>query len=221
MTSALTPPPYSFFAYGLFISHAWDYAEDYDGVVRLLDSDLRLPWKNLSIPIERPIEMSTLLPKSNRRIIRELEERISQSDALLVLAGMYVHHSAWIQSEIEIAQDYKKPIIGVKPRGQERLPFALQSLACELVGWTTPSIVQAVRSRVRPSHRVFSKQTVPSTAAANVPNSWTNLQPPPSTSVSPLAKQINPRVSSPAGLNSQLSNLALLAGLKRAMDEKK
>jgi hypothetical protein len=114
------------------------------------------------IPIDNPIKMPDLLPKSNRCILKELEERIKESDALLVLAGMYVRHSAWIQSEIEAASEFCKPIIGVKPRGQERIPAALPALACELVGWTTDSIVGAIRRHAKPSRTVVAPMPIPS-----------------------------------------------------------
>jgi len=42
---------------------------------------------------------------------------------------MYVAHRQWIQSEIESALDFKKPIVGVAPRGQERIPEAARWLS--------------------------------------------------------------------------------------------
>jgi hypothetical protein len=163
MQPFLAPPPIvpTNLGYGLFISHAWDYAYDYEAVVRLLKSDLRFKWEDLSVPIEKSIATSLILPKSNRRILKELEERIKQADALLVLAGMYVTHSGWIQSEIEVAQDFGKPIIGIKPRGQERIPLALQFLARDLVGWTTDSIVGAIRTYAKPTRKPTRKVSVP------------------------------------------------------------
>ena len=163
MQPFLTHPPIlpANLAYGLFISHAWDYADDYDAVVRLLKNDIWFKWEDLSVPIEKPIAMSIVLPKSNRRILKELEERINEADALLVLAGIYVSHSGWIQSEIEVARDFGKPIIGIKPRGQERIPVALQLLARDLVGWTTNSIVGAIRTHAKPTRKVSVPITAP------------------------------------------------------------
>ncbi len=174
MPSLFRPPISSTsLGYGLFISHAWDYALAYRAVVLRLNADKNLKWKDLSVPIENPIQMLASLPKSNRTIVKELEERIKQADALLVLAGMYVHHSGWIQSEIEIALDFSKPIIGIRPRGQERIPAALDC-ARELVGWTTDSIASAVRKHARPTHLVSNS---PDIAA---PNMGKTLYPPPS-----------------------------------------
>ena len=146
----ISPPPQPV-PYRLFISHAWDYADEYDGVVRLLNSYPGFSWEDLSIPIENPVKMSPSFPKSYRRIVREIEERIKQSDCLLVLAGMYVHHSGWIHSEIEVAEEYQKPIIAVRPQGQERFPLLLTIKATQEVGWNSRSIVAAIRAYATPT----------------------------------------------------------------------
>jgi hypothetical protein len=130
--------------YSLFISHAWDYKDEYDGIVKLLNGDISFNWENLSVPFNQPLPMSALLPKSHRSIIRQLDEKINKADCLLVLAGMYAAHRGWIQSEIEAAQEFGKPIIAIVPRGQERLPKVIQA-ADETVGWASKSIIEAVR----------------------------------------------------------------------------
>lgn len=114
----LTPPPGAFRRYKVFISHAWDYKDDYDGVVNLLNLDRTFVWTNLSVPIEAPLKMTLLLNKSYRSIVRQLDDRIALADCVLVLAAMYFKHRGWIQSEIEAALDFRKPIIAISPRGQ-------------------------------------------------------------------------------------------------------
>ncbi|MCC8422878.1 hypothetical protein [Photorhabdus thracensis] len=39
-----------------------------------------------------------------------------------------------MQEEIKIAQSYNKPIIGIIPWGQERIPTEIQYIAKEMVG---------------------------------------------------------------------------------------
>jgi hypothetical protein len=140
--------------YKLFISHAWDYTAAYDGVVSLLNADKSFKWINRSVPVDEPLSafMSPLLLKSYRSIVRQLDERIRESDCVLVLAAMYVAHRGWIQSEIEAALEFKKPIIAVRPLGQERVPQALsQEAITDQVGWRTDSIISAIRRHVQVS----------------------------------------------------------------------
>src|ERR1035441_1363752 len=136
--------------YGLFISHAWDYKGEYEGLVNLLNKHPGFLWDNLSVPEDRPLAFLLQLPKSYRYMVRQLDYKIANADCLLVLAGMYVAHRGWIQSEIEAAKDFRKPIIAVNPRGNERFPEAVSQAADEIVGWNSESIVSAIRRRVPP-----------------------------------------------------------------------
>jgi hypothetical protein len=94
-----------------------------------LNSDVHFLWENCSVPKDDPLRFLQRLPKSYRYLVRQLDERIFQSDYPLVLAGMYAAHSGWIQSEIEAAKDLGKPIIAARPRGNERLPDAVMHAA--------------------------------------------------------------------------------------------
>jgi hypothetical protein len=145
---SLSSPPRT---YSLFLSHAWDYHEEYEGLVNLLNGASSFHWKNLSIPRDNPVAPNPLLQRSNRQLIREIDRRIQEADCVLIIAGMYCKHREWIQSEIEAAQEFGKSIIGVRPRGRERAPQEV-SIAVggeeNLVNWYTESIVAAIRRRV-------------------------------------------------------------------------
>ena len=78
----------------------------------------------------------------------ELDNQIRPASCVLIISGMYAAYSDWIQSEIDIAQAYSKPIIGILPRGQERVPQVVQRAAKEMVGWTTTSIIAAIKRNV-------------------------------------------------------------------------
>jgi hypothetical protein len=168
--SLLSPPPRLSRKYKLFVSHAWNYKDEYERVVALLNADSGFGWENLSVPECQPLPLSNSLPKSYRFLVRQLDERISSADCLLVLAGMYVAHSGWIQSEIEAAKEFRKPIIAVEPRGQERFPEAVRQAADDVVGWTGASMISAVRRLVGPQ----TARTILTGA------SLADLQPPPS-----------------------------------------
>ncbi len=140
-----TPPSRE---YLLFISHAWDYKGDYEGVVNLLRSDRSFEWQDLSVQKDNPLPKLFHLPKSNRHICRQLDDLISKADCLLVLDAMYTAQRAWMQSEIEAAQDFGKPIIAIAPRGQERFSEVVRYAADARVGWNSASIINAIRKLV-------------------------------------------------------------------------
>lgn len=130
--------------YDLFISHAWRYNEDYYRLVNLLNGAPNFKWRNYSVPEHDPV-LDPDDEQDAKILTAELDGQIKPVNCVLIISGMYVTHSKWIQTEINIAQKYGKPIIGIKPRGQERIPVAVSSVAKEMVGWNTDSIVSAIR----------------------------------------------------------------------------
>ena len=130
--------------YHLFISHAWRYDSDYYHLVNLLNSDSYFHWSNYSVPSHDPV-VDPDTPVGFRILKLELDHQIRPVNCVLVISGMYAAYREWIEVEIDIAQSYQKPIIGVIPRGQERIPLKVQNAAKEMVGWNTNSIIQAIR----------------------------------------------------------------------------
>jgi len=60
---------------------------------------------------------------------------------------MYAAHSDWIEYEINEANRLNKPIVAVKPWGQERILQIVQDASwCEPVGWNSASVVAAIRN---------------------------------------------------------------------------
>ena len=128
--------------YDLFLSHVWrkSHNSEYYRLEKLLKQARFFSWRNYSVPEHDPLGT-----KTDRELSQALDRQISPVNCFLVVSGMYVNHRRWIQEEIDIAQDYDKPIIGVIPRGQERVPTEVQEIALEMVGWQTSSIVAAIR----------------------------------------------------------------------------
>jgi len=126
--------------YNLMISHAWKYGVHYDNLVNLLSNASYFRWQNFSVPADHPIHAG-----STRRIWQELNERVRHTHAVLMLAGIYASHSDWMKEEVEMARSYGKPIIGIRPRGNERLSMVVEGAATDMVNWNTASIVSAIR----------------------------------------------------------------------------
>lgn len=130
--------------YDLFISHAWKYNEDYYKLVEMLDNASNFKYRNYSVPKHDPlVDPNTEVGK--KKLKELLDKQIKPVNCVLIIAGMYVAHRYWLQTEIDIAQSNNKPIIGIKPWGQERVPKEVQDAAVEVVGWNTSSFVTAIR----------------------------------------------------------------------------
>ena len=58
---------------------------------------------------------------------------------------MYTSYSKWIDYEIDEAIRFGKPIIGLRPWGQERVPSKILNNATVMVGWNRDSLISAIR----------------------------------------------------------------------------
>ena len=76
---------------------------------------------------------------------------MAPSQVVLILAGVYATYSKWINIEIDLAlRGYlnSKPIIAIRPWGNERISEPVRQAADRIVGWNTESVVQAIRDLV-------------------------------------------------------------------------
>ena len=127
--------------YHILISHSWDYGDDYERIKGWLDDTPYFYWTNYSVPLSKPLDVH-----SKKELQQKLDNRISACSCIIVLSGMYVSYSEWIDFEIRTALQYGKPIIAVKPWGQQRIPDIISDYADEIVGWNSDSVVSAVRA---------------------------------------------------------------------------
>ena len=71
-------------------------------------------------------------------------EAIADSDALIVLSGLWEDNRDMIEEHIRYAQSFEKAIIIIRPYGAEEIPPELQEVATKVVGWNTACIVDAI-----------------------------------------------------------------------------
>lgn len=128
-----------FRTYNLFISHCWSYDHEYVRLVNLLNNAPDFSWKNYSVSCDNP-----LMGGSKKKLAEEIDRQIRLASAVLVISGIYVSHREWIQFEINLADQYDKPIVGIVPRGNVNIPAAIRSSAWDIVSWSTNSIVNSI-----------------------------------------------------------------------------
>ena len=114
--------------YDLFISHAWTDNDEYYRILEFLNSAQRFQYRNYSVPEHDPLHTST-----NNQLLEALVRQIRPVNCVLVLAGMYVNHREWMKAEIQIAQGFNKPIIGIMPWGQQRTPAEVQDASHAMI----------------------------------------------------------------------------------------
>lgn len=127
--------------YNLFISHSWKYTDSYNSLLNILYNRGYFTFKNYSVPRIDPI----IDAEGDIALYSAIKNQMGPSSVVLILAGVYASYSKWIDAEIRIAQDYKKPIIAIEPWGSERTSLVVKNAADKIVKWNANSIVAAIR----------------------------------------------------------------------------
>lgn len=127
--------------YRIFISHSWDYSEQYDKIEEFLCQEGVL-FCNHSVPKDSPIHTNG----TDKQLEDAIEAKIKGCSCVIILAGVYSTYSKWINKEIKISQRYSKPIIAVEPWGAERTSSVVKNAATVVVKWQAKSVADAVRN---------------------------------------------------------------------------
>lgn len=130
--------------YSVFISHSWAHVDDLKNLRNLLEKRGYFHVEFEEASPEEPINS-----ENSAYIRRRLKEKISNSDIVLGIAGMYASYSDWMKWELDTAIAEEVPIVGVIPRGQERISKVVTDRSVEDVHWNIESIVDAIRRRAK------------------------------------------------------------------------
>ena len=90
--------------YKLFISHAWSYSDRYKRAVEFLNDAPNFTWSNFSVPEDKAFE-----GMNNAELSEQMRRQIRPVQCVIIVSGMYVNHSAWIQFEMDFAKSQGKP----------------------------------------------------------------------------------------------------------------
>ena len=126
--------------YNLFICHPWDYNDQYETIFRWIKEAPFFNEANFSVSKFNPLPT-----KTNRELEEELEKKIKSVHLVIVIAGLYVNYRDWMIKEIEIATKNEIPIIGIKPRGNSKVPYLVQVKAKVILNWSSSSLIGAIR----------------------------------------------------------------------------
>jgi hypothetical protein len=135
--------------YDLFLTHAWYYTDEWQGLVAMLDEYVPGKWRNWSIPWhDTSIERHT---EDGRAALEKLlRGHILMSSAILLLPETrnMPDGKLWLEKQLGIGAEYSKPVIGIRARDNHRFPQDLVGCVCEIVDRNASQII-AVANRLR------------------------------------------------------------------------
>lgn len=130
--------------YKIFVSHSWAHSDDLTALQTLLNGRGYFNVVFTEASKDVPINSENATYVKSR-----LKNKIINSDIVLALAGVYASHSDWMIWELDTAVSNNIPIVGVIPRGQERISQEVYNRSKEDVRWNTESIVEAIRKHAK------------------------------------------------------------------------
>jgi hypothetical protein len=130
--------------YDLFISHAWRFSENYFMLEELLRNAGNFKWRNYSVPVDEPI-VDPDSPVGKAKLTQLLINQVKPVNCVIIIGDGHAAQSDWVIKEIEIAQVYNKPILGIYPPGYEQLPEIVKNASHEIAHWDVASIISAIR----------------------------------------------------------------------------
>ena len=127
--------------YKLFISHRWEYDNMLQNLKNLLNERGYFSAEYYQIEKDCPInsEIAAVI-KAN------ITKRLKETDVVLAIAGVSASYSEWMQWEMDKALELGLKIVGVIPRGNERISQEVYKRSVEDVRWNTESVVKAIRT---------------------------------------------------------------------------
>lgn len=130
--------------YKIYISHSWAHVNDLKSLKNLLEAR---GYFNVEFTEFPPTDY---INSTNTYYVRQrIAERISASNIVIGIAGIYASYSDWMRWELDKAIEKGIPVIGVIPRGHERISATISDRADEIVRWNTESIVAAIRKHAK------------------------------------------------------------------------
>lgn len=126
--------------FNIFISHSWSYSKDLENLQNLL---IKRGYFNVSFL--EPTKQTPIKSIHAPYVRKILRKRILNANIVIGLAGMYATYSDWMIWELNTAEYYDIPIIGVIPRGKKRVSSEVTSRSIDDINWNTESIISAIR----------------------------------------------------------------------------
>ena len=127
--------------YKLFISHSWEYDNLLQNLKDLLNERGYFSAEYYQFEKNCPCnsEKASVI-KAN------ITKRLKETDVVLAIAGVSASYSEWMQWEMDKALELGLNIVGVIPRGNERISQEVYKRSVKDVRWNTESVVNAIKT---------------------------------------------------------------------------
>ena len=128
----------------VFISHCWDYENDYDTIKDWINNAPYYEFYDYSISADKK-----LVGLSDYDLANAIKEQIRQCSVFIVPTAVYSSYSEWVKFEINAAVVMQKPILAINPWGQQHYSVIVTTHANKIVGWNSKSVIDGIKELTR------------------------------------------------------------------------
>ena len=121
--------------YNIFVSHIGEDEEEYSTFIQKLSSAYDFEYENYGI-LEKISD-------------NKIKEQIEPAGIVIILSGLYNKYKSVIKKQLDVARDLNKSIIVIRPYGMENVPFELEEISDDIVGWNAPCIVGSIEENYK------------------------------------------------------------------------
>jgi hypothetical protein len=122
----------------IFVSHSYRDADLYHKLIAELRNRSHFNFQDRSVPDITLIQ--------NGKVKYTIRKRIEQCDVVLVFSRPVATKSQMIQFELNMAKQYSKPIIAIKPLEDKNVSTVVRKYADVLIEWDVEEIVRQIRT---------------------------------------------------------------------------
>lgn len=128
----------------IFVCHRWDYNADYYNLLKKFQH-YDFPVTNYSVPEHDPLEWLGFI-----LTYAQLAEQVRQCNYFIII-GRRATDTDWCRYEVQVAVEYRKPILAVTPRNYlGHVPQFISDADNQggPITFHTPAIIQRIRAEL-------------------------------------------------------------------------
>lgn len=143
--------------YDLFLTHSWNYTDEWQGLVALIDDYMPGKWRNWSLPWH-DTSIDRYSEEGRVQLEKLLRGQIAHASGVLLLPETMdrAEGRMWLDKQLTLAARYSKPIIGVPPNKGGTFPDELAAHVDAIVPREPGQIIATLNRLLREKDRAFS-----------------------------------------------------------------
>ena len=131
--------------YDLFLTHAWNYTDEWQGLVALLDEYIPGKWRNWSLPWH-DTSIDRFSQRGREQLEKLLRGQIAQASGIIVLPETMdrAEGKLWLEKQLALAREFKKLVLGISPKNGTAFPTELAAFTAVVVPRDAAQIIAAL-----------------------------------------------------------------------------